>query len=313
MEEEIPKQEIIENIFKDKTTDRKNLISITPKNCLDLKKIKDNNKLGIEIDAMNNREGDTNKKRRQGLWFNKNLIEKEEEKEETPAQIIQEEIKEEIKVERKRDIIFKFYNVLEDFIASQTGCIIMLIIVFITLCYYDLRMIFIPAKLNAFYRVFYFILIIYSSIDFIIRTIVMESLINSFYFWIDFCSLIIMFFDIDAISYPLLNKLLFGKKNYKYLSYHDQSTIETILSVFQIVKLFRVVKFYKLFLDLIKENEKKSNIMKIIGKINEKKSKMNRKKFAKHIKATFTQIKDFNNTSSNANCINSYFWRRPFK
>ena len=305
MEEEIPKQEIIENIFKDKTTDRKNLISITPKNCLDLKKITDNNKLGIEIDAMNNysvngsnRDGEQNKKRRQGLWFNKNLIEKEEEKEETPAQIIQEEIKEEIKVERKRDIIFKFYNVLEDFIASQTGCIIMLIIVFITLCYYDLRMIFIPAKLNAFYRVFYFVLIIYSSIDFIIRTIVMESLINSFYFWIDFCSLIIMFFDIDAISYPLLNKLLFGKKNYKYLSYHDQSTIETILSVFQIVKLFRVVKFYKLFVDLIKENEKKSNIMKIIGKINEKKSKMNRNKFAKHIKATFTQIKDFNNTTA---------------
>jgi hypothetical protein len=33
--------------------------------------------------------------------------------------------------------------------------------------------------------------------------------------------------------------------------------------------------------------------MKIIGKINEKKSKMNRNKFAKHIKATFTQIKDF--------------------
>ena len=54
MEEEIPKQEIIENIFKDKTTDRKNLISITPKNCLDLKKITDNNKLGIEIDVMNN-------------------------------------------------------------------------------------------------------------------------------------------------------------------------------------------------------------------------------------------------------------------
>ena len=54
MEEEIPKQEIIENIFKDKTTDRKNLISITPKNCLDLKKITDNNKLGIEIDAINN-------------------------------------------------------------------------------------------------------------------------------------------------------------------------------------------------------------------------------------------------------------------
>ena len=299
MEVTIPNPEIIQKIYKDKTIDRNNLIVSTPKNLLNNSNIQNEN-LNIEIPVSKNSSNkDIGKKRRIGLYVgNNNLFSKEEEEKEPPQSNIQEEIKPEIPIKRKRDKIFKLYNVIIDFIESQTGCIIMLIVILITLCYYDLAIICIPAKYKNIYRVFYCILIFYSCVDFLFRTIIIDRLFNSFYFWIDIICLLIMIFDIDGFSYSILFKILYGKKKLKYMSYEEQSNIETILNVFQIVKLFRVVKFYKLFVDLIKENEKKSNIMKILGKLNEKKTKMNKNKFAKHIKTTLTQIKDFNNTTA---------------
>ena len=299
MEVQIPNPEIVQKIFKDKTTDRKNLIISTPKNLLNASNNQNENQ-NIEIPASKNSSSkDVGKKRRQALWFgNNNLLSKEEEEKEQPQSNIQEEVKQEIPRKRKRDKVFELYNSIIDFIESQTGCIIMLIIILITLCYYDLKIICIPAKYRNIYRTVYGLLILYSCIDFIFRTIIIDRLFNSFYFWIDIICLLIMIFDIDGFSYSILFKILYGKKKLKYMSYEEQSNIETILNVFQIVKLFRVVKFYKLFVDLIKENEKKSNIMKILGKLNEKKTKMNKNKFAKHIKTTLTQIKDFNNTTA---------------
>ncbi len=300
MELEIPKSEIINNIFKDKTTDRKNLITTNPKNKINIEKKKNENNQNNEIDLsqknLNNKE--LYKKRRQGLWLNNiNLFQKEEEKVETPIPIIQEEVKEE-KIKRKRDNIIKAYNVLSEFIYSQIGCFIMLFIVFFILCYYDLKMIFFSNKYKYFYNGCYIIFNTYSAVDFVIRTIIIENLIKSLYFWIDLLSLVIIIFDFDSISYPLLNKILNHNPNTKYISYHDQARIEILLNVFQIVKLFRVVKFYKLFVDLIKEKEKKNNIIKILEKINEKKNRTNKNKIIKHIRATYIQMREFNNTTT---------------
>ncbi len=300
MELEIPKSEIINNIFKDKTTDRKNLITTNPKNKINIENKKNENIQNNEIDLsqknLNNKE--LYKKRRQGLWLNNiNLFQKEEEKVETPIPIIQEEVKEE-KIKRKRDNIIKAYNVLSEFIYSQIGCFIMLFIVFFILCYYDLKMIFFSNKYKYFYNGCYIIFNTYSAVDFVIRTIIIENLIKSLYFWIDLLSLVIIIFDFDSISYPLLNKILNHHSKTKYISYQDQGRIEILLNVFQIVKLFRVVKFYKLFVDLIKEKEKKNNIMKILGKINEKKNRTNKNKLIKHIRATYIQMREFNNTTT---------------
>ena len=299
MEVTIPNPEIIQKIYKDKTIDRNNLIVSTPKNLLNNSNTQNEN-LNIEIPVSKNSSNkDIGKKRRIGLYVgNNNLFSKEEEEKEPPQSNIQEEIKPEIPIKRKRDKIFKLYNVIIDFIESQTGCIIMLIVILITLCYYDLAIICIPAKYKNIYRVFYCILIFYSCVDFLFRTIIIDRLFNSFYFWIDITCLFIMIFDIDSFAYPILLKFLYKKQKYKYMSYEEQSNIETILNVFQILKLFRVIKFYKLFVDLIKENEKKNYIIKILGKLNEKKTKMNKNKFVKHIKTTLTQIKDFNNTTA---------------
>ena len=300
MELEIPKSEVINNIFKDKTTDRKNLITTNPKNKINIENKKNENIQNNEIDLsqknLNNKE--LYKKRRQGLWLNNiNLFQKEEEKVETPIPIIQEEVKEE-KIKRKRDNIIKAYNVLSEFIYSQIGCFIMLFIVFFILCYYDLKMIFFSNKYKYFYNGCYIIFNTYSAVDFVIRTIIIENLIKSLYFWIDLLSLVIIIFDFDSISYPLLNKILNHHSKTKYISYQDQGRIEILLNVFQIVKLFRVVKFYKLFVDLIKEKEKKNNIMKILGKINEKKNRTNKNKLIKHIRATYIQMREFNNTTT---------------
>ena len=302
MELEIPKSEVINSIFKDKTTDRNNLIITTQNNNKDKEKKKNENIQNNDNDrspiSINNK--DQFKKRRQGLWLNNiNLLQKEEEKIETPTPVIQEEIKED-KIKRKRDNIIKAYNVLNEFISSQLGCIIMLFIVFFILCYYDLKMLFFSNKYKYFYDGCYILFFIYSSIDFVVRTIIIENLIKSLYFWIDLLSLVIIVFDFDSISYPLLNKILNHNPNTKYISYHDQARIEILLNVFQIVKLFRVVKFYKLFVDLIKEKEKKNNIIKILEKINEKKNRTNKNKIIKHIRATYIQMREFNNTTSMA-------------
>ena len=213
MEVQIPNPEIVQKIFKDKTTDRKNLIISTPKNLLNASNNQNENQ-NIEIPASKNSSSkDVGKKRRQALWFgNNNLLSKEEEEKEQPQSNIQEEVKQEIPRKRKRDKVFELYNSIIDFIESQTGCIIMLIIILITLCYYDLKIICIPAKYRNIYRTVYGLLILYSCIDFIFRTIIIDRLFNSFYFWIDIICLLIMIFDIDGFSYSILFKILYGKK-----------------------------------------------------------------------------------------------------
>ena len=112
MELEIPKSEVINSIFKDKTTDRNNLIITTQNNNKDKEKKKNENIQNNDNDrspiSINNK--DQFKKRRQGLWLNNiNLLQKEEEKIETPTPVIQEEIKED-KIKRKRDNIIKHPN-----------------------------------------------------------------------------------------------------------------------------------------------------------------------------------------------------------
>ena len=153
MELEIPKSEVINSVFKDKTTDRNNLIVTTQNNNIDKQNKKNENIQNNDNDrspiSINNK--DQFKKRRQGLWLNNiNLLQKEEEKIEPQTPVIQEEIKEE-KIKRKRDNIIKAYNVLNEFISSQLGCIIMLFIVFFILCYYDLKMLFFSNKYKYFY------------------------------------------------------------------------------------------------------------------------------------------------------------------
>jgi class 3 adenylate cyclase/uncharacterized protein Veg len=101
-----------------------------------------------------------------------------------------------------------------------------------------------------------------------------------------------MFFDIDTVGYDLIEKLLYEKSHDKYLSYVRQTKIEVVMNIIQIVRLLRVVKFYKLFVILLDENEKKKHINKMIAKLSEKKNKFLRQKTAKHIKTSLSNVRD---------------------
>ena len=309
MELEIPKAEIIENIYKDKPPNINNWKS----KHLNIRKSVNDYKENDLISKSGSNSSNKDKKRRQGFYVTNVFKKKEEEKEDNSNNLSQDDIsKEEIKVkQKKKNILSIISNIFSAYISFQTSYIIALINVFLSLCYYDLRLLLIPAKYKQISRTVYYFLLFYISFDFIIRAINTEKLIKNFYFWFDLLTFIIMIFDIDSVSYPLLSRIIHGKVKTKYISYQHQKQIENILHIFQIVKLFRVVKLYKLFVDLIKEKEKKNYLTKILSKINDKRMKNTRSKVSKYSRQSLTVFKDSNNNNNNNNTTSMAFSSNP--
>ncbi len=157
----IEKKEIIGNIYKDKITERieNKEISLIEEN----KKENEDDKSHSSVVSPGEQ-----KKRRQGLWFG-NLFPKEnnENKEENNSNKNENEERntnnnaESEKSQIKQNCFFNVRNKIKEYETSKTGCIIMLIIVFITLIYYDFKIIFIPNKYRLFYRIFYGLIIFF--------------------------------------------------------------------------------------------------------------------------------------------------------
>ncbi len=234
------------------------------------------------------------KKRRQGLWVN-NFFTKEEVKEESISspQLIKIVQTNPIKA---ITIFLKVIEAIKNFENSQTGIIIMLIVICISIFFYDIKTFCLPAHLKNILNLVYFIIFIYSFFDFIFRSLIIEKSFCSIYFWEDFFSCIFMIFDIDSISYSLLEKLLFPNHQNRYLSYEDQSFIELFINFFQVLKLLRVIQFYRLLVEIIKERERQKNIKKKIEKLAEKKNKFNKSRSFHQMKGTSTSnLKEINN------------------
>ena len=210
------------------------------------------------------------KKRRQGLWVNNFFTKEEEVKEETISspQLIRIVQTNNIKT---ITIFFKVIEAIKNFVNSQTGIIIMLIVICFSIFFYDIKTLCLPVYLKNIFGCVYFIIFIYSFFDCVFRNLIIEKLFCSIYFWEDFFSCILMIFDIDSISYSLLEKLLYPNHQNKYLSYEEQSFIELFINLFQVFKLLKVIKFYRLLVDIIKEKERQKNIKKKIEKLLEKK------------------------------------------
>ena len=294
MENHIPNPELIESIYKDNIQNQStanlkgNLINEQIKNDEDIS----NHVLSPSILSP---KGD--KKRRQGLWLN-NVFAKEEEKEQKTNSTPQ--VNSDLNKSDKTSNSF-FFNILEKikkYENSQTGIIIMLTVIAISLFFYDIRIICLPKKIRKFYLYFYYAIFIYYLHDFILRMFVLENLFFTLYFWIDFIACFSMIFDLDPISYPFLNKILFPNNNNKYIAYDEQAKIELIINMFQGLRLLRVIKFYRLLVDIIKEKERQKNINKIMEKLIEKRNKFNRGKSIRQIKTvSYTpNVKEGNNT-----------------
>ena len=206
------------------------------------------------------------------------------------------------KKKKAKIILIQVIEVIKKFENSQIGIIIMLIIICFSIVYYDIKFLCIPLFLRKYFRCLYYIIFSYSSFDFIFRSLIMEQLFCTIYFWVDFFSLISMFFDIDSLSYDFLKKIFFPTHNNKYLSYEEQSFIELIINLFQVLRLLRAIKFYRLLVDIIKERERQKNIKKKIEKLSEKRSKVYRGKSFRQIKVSYTtNLKDVNNNTTTFN------------
>ena len=154
----IEKKEIIENIYKDKITERieNKEISLIEEN----KKENENDKSQSSIVSPGEQ-----KKRRQGLWFG-NLFPKDKENNSNKNDNEERNTNNNAESEKsqiKQNCFFNVRNKIKEYETSKTGCIIMLIIVFITLIYYDFKIIFIPNKYRFFYRIFYGLIIFYGK------------------------------------------------------------------------------------------------------------------------------------------------------
>ena len=234
------------------------------------------------------------KKRRQGLWVNNFFTKEEEVKEETISSPQLVRIVETNNI-KTITIFFRIIEAIKNFENSQTGIIIMLIVICFSIFFYDIKTLCLPVYLKNIFGCVYFIIFIYSFFDCIFRNLIIEKLFCSIYFWEDFFSCILMIFDIDSISYSLLEKLLYPNHQNKYLSYEEQSFIELFINLFQVFKLLKVIKFYRLLVDIIKEKERQKNIKKKIEKLLEKKNKFNKSRIFHQMKATYTSnVKETN-------------------
>ena len=297
MEKEIQEQGIMDSFFKDYNQNQSmtNLKGTNNEIIKNYEEISNNN---ISPSILSPKG---EKKRRQGLWLNNFFTKEEEKKEEntTPQVTIDDESK---KKKKAKIILIQVIEVIKKFENSQIGIIIMLIIICFSIVYYDIKFLCIPLFLRKYFRCLYYIIFSYSSFDFIFRSLIMEQLFCTIYFWVDFFSLISMFFDIDSLSYDFLKKIFFPTHNNKYLSYEEQSFIELIINLFQVLRLLRAIKFYRLLVDIIKERERQKNIKKKIEKLSEKRSKVYRGKSFRQIKVSYTtNLKDVNNNTTTFN------------
>ena len=151
MENHIPNPELIESIYKDNIQNQStsnlkgNLINEQIKNDEDIS----NHVLSPSILSP---KGD--KKRRQGLWLN-NVFVKEEEKEQKT--ISSPQVNSDLNKSDKNSNLF-YFNIIEKikkYENSQTGIIIMLSVIVISLFFYDIRIIILPKKIRKFYLYFF--------------------------------------------------------------------------------------------------------------------------------------------------------------
>ena len=263
--------DIINDIYKDKLTKRENNKLKVEQNNNNLNPSTNTKNLNLfslqEIDLaqssqlqssnngspiLSSKEG---KKRRIGIRFTENFIFNNEDKEnnntqyvDTSPNLINDNNKEKIKINES-----KFMDKLKNYEYFLKGYFIMICVIFISIFFYDIKMICFNEKYHYIYNIFYIITIIYYLFDISIRTLINERLSKSFNFWIDFFGWVIMILDFDEISYPFLQIIIYGKKSRKrkYIPYEEQIVIEIALNIIQNLRFLRIIKFYHLFSDFI--------------------------------------------------------------
>ena len=162
MENQIPNPQIIDNVYKNKE----------PQSVLNLKKMILNDHIKLEDDnaasnhALSPLTPKEGKRRRQGLWF-RNLPGKDEEKDKNLSEVNKDDNSEvEDKNKSSENCINKIINKLKKYEASEIGCIVMLIVIGVSLCFYDIKLLLMSRKYKNLYLIMYAIFIFYYFFDF---------------------------------------------------------------------------------------------------------------------------------------------------
>ena len=271
MGDEIPNPELIETIFNNNI---QNQSTANLKGNLINEQIKNDEDISNHVLSPSMLSPKGEKKRRPGVLINPFQMEEEKEQQTISNPQVNNNITES---EKNSNLsYFNFFEKIKKYENSQTAIIIMLSVIVISLFFYDIRILFLPKKIRKFYLYFYYALFFYYLHDLIFRMLILENLFFTFYFWIDFIACLSMILDLDPISYPFIQNILYPNHNNKYISLDQQSKIELIINMFQILRLLRVIKFYRLLNDIIKEKERQKNINKIMEKLIERKKRFSR-------------------------------------
>ena len=290
MNNEIPNLQILENIYKD---------NLQNQSMTNLKMNMENENNKNEDDISNNAvspyilspKGE--KKRRQGVWLN-NVFNKDEEKDEKPiiTPIFTKELNKKSKIQFL--IIIKIIENIKNYVNSQFGIIVMLSVISISIFFNDLRYIFLPREYKKYYLIFYLFISCYYLFDCIFRMIIIENLIFTLDFFIDFISILLLIFDLDFVAFPILIRIIYNTSN--KICFEEQNFIEMIVDCLHVLRLLRVIKFYQLLNKIIEEYDRKKIINKMAEKIFEKKIKLNRGKNLNRLKSTTTNANNKNTT-----------------
>ena len=301
---DVPKKEIIDDIYKSDKPSKKRLITgeIKQKNNIreeeEKKNIENENDKNNEL-LENSKLDESHLKRRQGIYNIHPISKKQEPKEEKKDINKENEQKEkeenEVKINPIIQLIINFEN-------SFIGIILIIIIGIISLIYYDVKNCVIPGKYEIINMTIMVILTIYHIFDFIFRNIIFEKSIGSFYFKLQLFSVISLIFDFNLALFLLL-RLIFLKtvnRNNKYLSSSSLQIILYIFNFLQIFKFFRFIKIYLMINKLYKEIEKKKKFNEVVEEL-KKKSQKGKSVLNAQFQGRLSKVKTYINPSGNIN------------
>ena len=309
---EVPKRDVIDDIYKNDKPNQKKLNSgeiKSKKNEEEEKQNKENeneNDQDKNNDAMNNSKlNESHMKRRQGI-YNLYPISKKQEQKDEKKEINKENDQKEKEENEEKKINPIVQNIL-DFENSFIGIILIIIIGIISLLFYDIKNCAIPGKYDIISIAICLLLTLYHIFDLIFRNIIFEKSIGSFYFKLQMFSAISLIFDFNLALF-LFFRIIFlktiNRKN-KYLSSTSFKIIIYIINFLQVFKFLRFIKIYLMINKLFKEIEKKNKFKEVVEEL-KKKSQKGKSIVGVPIQGRLSKVKTFANPNiNNINNLNN--------
>ena len=276
---DIPKKEIIDEIYKDKIN-QNNQISgelkqknITEEEEEDKKRENDNNPDNNENNN-SSKLNESHMKRRPGM-YNIYPINKKDEQNKDEKKDMNKEGDDKDKEQNEIPKISPFLQKILDFESSQIGIILIIIITIIGLLFYDVKHVLIPGKFDLICMAVILVLTLYHIFDLVFRNIYLEKSVGSLHFKLQVLSVISLVFDFNLAIFLLIRFIMFktNNKDNKYLSSFNSKLLMYIFNFVQVFKYLRFLKIYFMVNKLLKELEKKRKFNEVLYELKKKNSK----------------------------------------